>query len=332
MKLKNSIQQYFNKHGFRQFSPKAVLFDMDGVIYDSMPNHAVSWHESMAAFGLDMPLEGAYLYEGMRGVETIKLLARNQWQKELTDDEAARMYAAKSQRYATCPPARIMPGIRDVMQQIKDGGMKICVVTGSGQHVLLDKLQDDFPGLVTKELMVTAFDVTHGKPDPEPYLIGMRKCGVKPWQTIVVENAPLGVRAAAAAHCFTIAVNSGPLPDKVLWDEGADLVFPDMVSLSTQWASLMAMTPQKLTLSQKERWEQNYKELRDFIITRKQLPSKHRKEEHDMLNWMKYNRKCIAAGKLSAERIKKFQELMDMARPFLKVNQYAYAAKQQGKR
>ena len=51
----------------------------------------------------------------------------------------------------------------------------------------------------------------------------MKKCGTKPWETIVVENAPLGVRAAVAAQCFTIAANTGPLPDKALLDEGADL-------------------------------------------------------------------------------------------------------------
>lgn len=237
--LKEAIHQYMTKYGFGRFHPKAVLFDMDGVIYDSMPNHAVSWHQSMASFGLDMPKDGAYQYEGMRGVDTIKLLARNQWKRELTDEEAARMYAAKSELYAQCPPARIMPGIKDVMLRMKACGLKICVVTGSGQRILLDKLQDDLKGLITPELTVTAFDVKHGKPNPEPYLTGMRKCGVRPWQAVVVENAPLGVRAAVAAQCFTIAVNTGPLPDAMLWQEGANLVFPDMFRLDEAWPALM---------------------------------------------------------------------------------------------
>ena len=225
----------------KSLCPRAVLFDMDGVIYDSMPNHAVSWHESMADYGLDMPLEGAYRYEGMRGVETIKTLARQQWQRELTDEEAARMYAHKSELFVKCAtekPACIMPGIRELMQQMKADGLKLCVVTGSGQHSLLDKLLTDFAGLLCEELIVTAFDVTHGKPSPEPYLRGMQKCGTQPWESIVVENAPLGVRAAVAAHCFTIAVNTGPLPDRLLADEGADLIFPKMTTLSAQWPSL----------------------------------------------------------------------------------------------
>ena len=208
---------------------------MDGVIYDSMSNHAVSWHDSMADYGLLMPYEGAYQYEGMRGVETVKVLAREQWQRELSDEEATEMYRHKSQLFAErvkTHPAPVMPGIKQLMQYIKDNGWQICVVTGSGQHTLLDKLLYDFEGLLQEDLIVTAFDVTHGKPAPEPYLKGMQKCGVAPWETIVVENAPLGVRAAVAARCFTIAVNTGPLPDEMLANEGANLIFPRMTDLA----------------------------------------------------------------------------------------------------
>ena len=244
--MKEAINRYLAKHGFGLFSPKAVLFDMDGVIYDSMGNHAVSWHDSMEDYGLEMPYEAAYQYEGMRGVETIKTLARQQWNKELSDEKAQEMYAHKSAAFAErvkTHPAPVMPGIKELMQQIKADGLKICVVTGSGQHTLLDKLLSDFKGLLQEDLIVTAFDVTHGKPHPEPYQTGMRKCGVQPWETIVVENAPLGVRAAVAAQCFTIAVNTGPLPDESLVQEGADLIFPKMTALSNEWSSFRLLHP-----------------------------------------------------------------------------------------
>lgn len=237
--MKKCISQYIEKHGFERFCPKAVLFDMDGVIYDSMPNHASSWHEAMADFGLDMPFSGAYEYEGMRGVETIKILAQQQWGHSVSDDEAQKMYAHKSEIFASCKPAELMPGIKDLMEQIKSCGLKICIVTGSAQHVLLDKLEEDLHDLVSKDLMVTAFDVSHGKPAPEPYLKGMEKCGVSPWEAMVVENAPLGVRAAVAARCFTIAVNTGPLPDEMLAREGASLIYPRMTALSDDWHNLL---------------------------------------------------------------------------------------------
>ena len=224
----NIIRQYLTKHGFEALTPKAVLFDMDGVLYDSMPYHARSWHTSMAAFGLDMKPEEAYMYEGMRGVETIKLIARRQWNKELTDDEAAAMYKRKTEEFCACPKAKKMEGVEELMRMIKDGGKEIVVVTGSGQGSLLKRLEEDFAGLIDSRLVVTAADVSRGKPDPEPYIKGLAKAGIKPCEGIVVENAPLGVRVAVAAGIFTVAVNTGPLPDKALADEGADLIFPDM--------------------------------------------------------------------------------------------------------
>ena len=67
----------------------------------------------------------------------------------------------------------------------------------------------------------------------------MRKCNVQPWESFVIENAPLGVRAAVAAQCFTIAVNTGPLPDDILSQEGANLIFPSMTALSDTWSQLL---------------------------------------------------------------------------------------------
>lgn len=234
----NEIGKYLEKHGLKAFAPKAVLFDMDGVLYDSMPNHARSWHESMAKFGLDIAPEEAYKYEGMRGVETIKLLARNQWGRELADDEAAKMYEEKASAFRVCPKAQKMEGVEELMRKIKAQGLKIVVVTGSGQRSLLDRLETEFQGLVNRELIVTSFDVEHGKPNPEPYLKGLSKAGISPEEGIVVENAPLGVRAAVAAGIFTIAVNTGPLPDKLLADEGADIIFPSMPALRDAWEQL----------------------------------------------------------------------------------------------
>lgn len=236
--MNDTIQRYLAKHGFEEFSPKAVLFDMDGVIYDSMPNHAHSWHRAMAEAGIQMEESEAYLYEGMRGVETIKLKARQQWNREISDEEAQKLYDLKASYFSQCPPAKKMEGTEELMKQIKADGLKICVVTGSGQRTLLDKLETDYKGLIHHDLIVTSFDVTHGKPAPDPYLAGMQKAGVKPWEAIVVENAPLGVQAAVAAQCFTIAVNTGPLPDSKLAEKGADIIMPDMPTFSLQWKSL----------------------------------------------------------------------------------------------
>jgi beta-phosphoglucomutase len=228
-------KQYLEKYGFEAFRPKAVLFDMDGVLFNSMPNHAFSWHASMEKFGLKMAPEDAYEHEGRTGTETIKIYARKQWGRELSDEEAKEMYKVKAEIFRSCPPANKMPGAEEVMTKIKRDGLKIVVVTGSGQKTLLGNLRNMFPGLIKEELMVTSFDVVHGKPNPEPYLRGLEKAGIKPWEGIVVENAPLGVRAAVAANIFTIAVNTGPLPDSMLLDEGCDLLFPSMQVFCDNW-------------------------------------------------------------------------------------------------
>jgi HAD superfamily hydrolase (TIGR01509 family) len=122
-------------------------------------------------------------------------------------------------------------GALELLQAVKHRGIERVIVTGSGQKSLLERLEKNFPGIFKAELMVTAFDVKHGKPHPEPYLMGLEKAGISAEEAVVVENAPLGVQAAKAAGIFTIAVNTGPLPDKVLYDAGADIVFPNHCAL-----------------------------------------------------------------------------------------------------
>ncbi len=231
-------EEYLARTGFGTFTPKAVLFDMDGVLYDSMPNHAYSWKHSMESFGIRMQESDAYKYEGMRGVETIKMLMKQQKNRDITDEEAQRMYDEKSRVFSTCPRAKVMEGVKELMMKIKRDGLTIVVVTGSGQHSLLEKLAQEFEGLVTPGLIVSSFDVTHGKPNPEPYRKGLKKAGVEPWEAIVVENAPLGVRAAVAAQIFTIGVNTGPLPDTALQQEGASIVFGSMPDLRDRWEDI----------------------------------------------------------------------------------------------
>lgn len=63
-------------------------------------------------------------------------------------------------------------------------------------------------------------------------------------------------------------------------------------------------------MTQEEKWQAKYEEVMEFIKTNKRNPSKHRLEEHDMLNWLKVSRKLFNAGKLKKDRIDKFKELL----------------------
>ena len=215
---------------------RAFLFDMDGVLFDSMPGHAVAWVKAMQRFGLSMTAEEVFRNEGRTGAGTINAVAQRTWGRDATEHEIQAIYAAKSDEFNRYFEARgeapVMPGVVEVLEEVRSRGLMRVIVTGSGQHSLLDNLNRHFPGMFSPELMVTAFDVKKGKPWPEPYLMGLKKAGITADEAIVVENAPLGVQAAHAAGIYTIAVNTGPLPDSALWVAGADQVFPDMHALA----------------------------------------------------------------------------------------------------
>ncbi len=218
---------------------RLFLFDMDGVLYDSMPNHVIAWQESMKSFGLDMSTDDVYATEGMRGVETIQRMVKQQQQRDIDEDEALRMYNEKARIFAMLPESPVMTGVMDVMNKIRQAGMQIVVVTGSAQRPLLERLENDFRQFITADKIVSAFDVKRGKPAPDPYLMGLKKAGnMQPHEGVVVENAPMGVRAGVAAGIFTVAVNSGPLPNSVLIGEGANLVFDTMPDFRDAWDGL----------------------------------------------------------------------------------------------
>ena len=221
---------------------KAALFDMDGVLYDSMGNHAVAWVQSMKKFGINMTADDAYATEGARGVDTIRYMVKQQQNREITEEEAQAMYDEKSRIFHSMPEAPIMPGILDLMEQIQQAGISIGVVTGSGQKPLIARILRDFGKYVSPEHITTAYDVPRGKPNPDPYLIGLKKAGnLLPSEAIVVENAPLGVRAGRAAGIYTIAVNTGPLADEVLLNAGASILFPSVKALCNSFKKIILL-------------------------------------------------------------------------------------------
>lgn len=240
--IQEAITQYLQKQRQTSLSPKAVLFDMDGVLYDSMRFHARSWYETATHHQLISTPEIFYLYEGRTGESTINELYQKTFQRDATDEEKRSIYEEKAALFNRYNDGKQMQGAADVLKAVKASGLETLVVTGSGQHSLINKLELSYPGYFERDKMVTAFDVKYGKPHPEPYLMGLKKAGVAANEAFVVENAPMGVRAGVAAGIFTIAVNTGPLDDQVLLDAGADLLYPDMAALAADWEDLMNAT------------------------------------------------------------------------------------------
>jgi len=75
-------------------------------------------------------------------------------------------------------------------------------------------------------------------------------------------------------------------------------------------------------MTQDERWQKRYEEVSGFIEANKRNPSKHRIEEHDILNWCKANRKALNAGKMKLDRVEKFRKLLELTEQYRRKNQY----------
>jgi len=204
---------------------------MDGVLFNSMPFHAAAWEEVMSEHGLRFTAEDCYINEGRTGQDVIDYCIRRDQQRVPTDDEVWALYHEKTERFRSKGKVQPIAHVADVLRFLHEQGAQIWVVTGSGQSSLLENLNNTFGPLFARERMITAYDVTHGKPDPEPYQKAWERCGLKKENCFVVENAPLGVRAGKAAGLTVLAVNTGPLNDEVFRREHADQVFADMQAL-----------------------------------------------------------------------------------------------------
>jgi HAD superfamily hydrolase (TIGR01509 family) len=212
---------------------KAYFFDMDGVLFDSMPRHAIAWEEVMKIHGLPFTAYDCYVNEGRTGESVIREAFLKALGRDATQEEVKTIYAEKSAYYhqllQTTTPT--IPGVADVLQFVKEQGHQIWVVTGSGMRTLLDSLNEVFPAIFQQDQMITAFDVTQGKPHPEPYLKAWERSGLPKEQCLVIENAPLGVRSGKAAGLTVYAVNTGILKREDLLQAGADIVFDSMHEL-----------------------------------------------------------------------------------------------------
>ncbi|MFR9166500.1 MAG: HAD family hydrolase [Dysgonomonas sp.] len=238
--MDNVFEEYLKQNNYEKFNLKAVLFDMDGVLYDSMKYHAKAWHQTMNEFNIPSTPEEFYLHEGQVGKSTINLIVKRNFGRDATNEEKEKIYRRKTELFSQYNKKETIPYIQDVLNKVKQYGLQPVLVTGSGQSSLIENIENDFPDTFRKDMMVTANDVKNGKPNPEPYLMGLKKAGnLMPNEAIVIENAPMGVESGIAAHIFTIAVNTGPLDSSVLWDAGANIVLPAMKDLYENWDNYM---------------------------------------------------------------------------------------------
>ena len=212
---------------------RAYFFDMDGVLFNSMPHHAIAWEEVMKEHDLPFTAYDCYLNEGRTGESVIREAMWKARNRDATPDEIKQIYTEKSNRFNLLAQQAggtvVIDGVAEVLRYVQSTGSQIWVVTGSGMRSLLDNLNNALPPVFQRDRMITAFDVTQGKPDPEPYLKAWERSGLKKEQCFVIENAPLGIRSGKAAGLTVYAVNTGILTREDLAQ--ADQVFDSMAEL-----------------------------------------------------------------------------------------------------
>ncbi|KAH9169490.1 phosphatase [Lactarius sanguifluus] len=182
------------------------LFDMDGTLIDSTPGVVAAWElfaETYPTINVQEILKNTH---GVRTVETVKMFCGvtdpEKLELEVTrfEDAIITMSQEDGREGIT-----LLPGVRTLIDNL--GASKhwtICTsaTRGYGSAAL------EVVGIVPPETIVFAEDVAEGKPQPDPYLLGAKRCGVRPERCLVIEDAPAGVQSGRAAGCKTLAVTT----------------------------------------------------------------------------------------------------------------------------
>ena len=182
---------------------EAVLFDMDGVITDSMPKHCRCWQKAFRDFfGISVPSLEIYRREGEKSDKSVReILALSG--RSISDHELHEFLDHKASLFSGTGKIRFFKGMKTFLKKLHRI-KKTALVTGTQRREVLAHFDEKF--LSVFDTLVTSTDVTHGKPHPEPYQKALTRLGVSPEKTLVVENAPYGIQSAKACGLKVIAL------------------------------------------------------------------------------------------------------------------------------
>ena len=205
--------------------PKAVLFDMDGVLTANNHFHRQAWKElALELLGLELSEHDLDTkVDGGRNPEIIERLTGEAPEADFAD----RFHHAKEGRYRDLARGQLRPvaGLAEYLTGLRDLGIPAVIVT-SADHTNTDfalsalEVAHFFAGRVTGD------EVTRGKPDPQPYVMGAALLGLSASDCLAHEDAVNGVRSAAGAGCRVLALSTTQTAG-VLLKAGAARVEPD---------------------------------------------------------------------------------------------------------
>lgn len=196
-----------------------IIFDMDGVITDSMTYHYRAWKKIFADNGIHATKFDIYAREGQKGIDSVYELFAEAG-LTLAEGQAERMIRDKEIFFKKIIKRKFISGARTFIKALVKKGFKLALVTGTARHEVEQVLPSQLLKLFT--VTITGDDVIKGKPNPEPYLKAVKRLGIKKQNAIVIENAPFGIISAhrAGIRCYAIQTS---LPKKYLKE--ADRIF-----------------------------------------------------------------------------------------------------------
>ncbi len=184
---------------------QGILFDLDGIIVDTLHFHYLAWKRMFAKLGGTVSEHTILLHEGRNSREILPILMKEAGLTIPTDKQEA-FIEEKRTYYRSIARPRHYPGAFGVIDELKRRGFKTALVTACAlqnmKHSLDDSQQAHF------DFIITGDEVPRAKPFPDPYLAAARHLQLEPGQCAVVENAPLGIEAARKAGMYCIAVET----------------------------------------------------------------------------------------------------------------------------
>jgi beta-phosphoglucomutase len=198
--------------------PQAIIFDMDGVIVDSMPYHFIAWYEALRPWGIRVSCFEVYAQEGERWESTLKGMLKRARIKP-TAKVLHAIFSLRQKIFKRYFKRFIFQGAYELLAGLKKQGFLLGLVSGSPSDEINKILPAKLRKLFTS--IVAGNQVKNGKPHPEPYLKAAKLLKVLPGACLVIENAPFGITSAKQAGMPCIAVSTS-LPKEYL--TAADLV------------------------------------------------------------------------------------------------------------
>src|ERR1041385_3118534 len=174
----------------------AVIFDMDGVIADTMTYHMRAWRMVFARYGIHVSENDIYKREGQKGINSVEEIFK-EYGRLFNLTHGRKILLEKEELFKRIVKKRFIVGSCQFVRMLKKRGFKLALVTGTARQEVHKILPVDIFNLF--DVVVCGCDVQNGKPHPEPYLTALEKLNIKAEDAIVIENAPFGIRSAKAA-------------------------------------------------------------------------------------------------------------------------------------